>query len=187
MVDYRGLSQRPDHLARQHHLQRVPLGKQVSPVAARALHQSGLYFEYENINQADKSLLEVVGHQNVADLRVPNALLRQETERSLEMKLILSSNVKGWNFPRISSPRRSLNESEGWEFGYALRRGPAPSVSSKQACMHLLPREFLRRAELYGGLGTTDGFGWKATSQYLGRPSALIFPRADDYLFSASA
>jgi hypothetical protein len=76
--------------------------------------------KYENVNQADRSLLEVVGHQTIADLRVPNALQRPFIERSLEMKLILSSNVKGWNISENFITEKDLNESEAWEFGYAL-------------------------------------------------------------------
>src|SRR6202023_664727 len=32
-----------------------------------------LYVEYENLNKADRSLLEVVGHDSISDLRLPNA------------------------------------------------------------------------------------------------------------------
>ena len=31
-----------------------------------------LYVEYENTNSADRTLLEIVGHDNVADLAIPN-------------------------------------------------------------------------------------------------------------------
>jgi hypothetical protein len=36
-----------------------------------------LYVEYENVNEADRSLLEVVGHDSVQDLTVPNAVQRR--------------------------------------------------------------------------------------------------------------
>src|SRR5262245_6063765 len=48
-----------------------------------------LYVEFENINGADKSLLEVVGHDGAADLSDPHALARQEKKREIELKLIL--------------------------------------------------------------------------------------------------
>ena len=32
-----------------------------------------LYVEYENLNRADRSLLEVVGHDSISDLRLSNA------------------------------------------------------------------------------------------------------------------
>ncbi len=57
-----------------------------------------LYVEYENVNAADKSFLEVTGNTTIDTLQVSNAALRGELERSIEGKLILSSNVKGWNF-----------------------------------------------------------------------------------------
>jgi len=52
-----------------------------------------LYFEFEDINSADKALLEVVGHDGVGDFLERND--RSEREREAELKLILSSNVKG--------------------------------------------------------------------------------------------
>ncbi len=55
------------------------------------------YVEYENINRADRSLLEVVGHDSVSDLLLTNAQGRSDTEREMELKLILSSNTHGWN------------------------------------------------------------------------------------------
>ena len=65
-----------------------------------------LYVEYENINEADRSLLEITGHDGVEDYIVPNAIERAETERSLEMKLILSSNFRDGISRRTSSRRR---------------------------------------------------------------------------------
>src|SRR5579862_7050673 len=56
-----------------------------------------LYAEYENTNQADRSLLEIVGHDQVSDLLVNNAQGRSVTQREMELKLILSSNTHGWN------------------------------------------------------------------------------------------
>jgi hypothetical protein len=145
-----------------------------------------LYVEYENVNQADRSLLEVVGHQMIADLRVPNAVERQFTERSLEMKLILSSNVKGWNFSENFITEKDLNESEAWEFGYALGVSrPLALAASSRNCT-FCRENFAAGAELYGGLGTTDGFGWKATSQYLGPTVGFDIPRGPTIIFSPS-
>jgi hypothetical protein len=145
-----------------------------------------LYVEYENVNQADRSLLEVVGHQTIADLRVPNAVERQFTERSLEMKLILSSNVKGWNFSENFITEKDLNESEAWEFGYALGVSrPLALAASSRNCT-FCRENFAAGAELYGGLGTTDGFGWKATSQYLGPTVGFDIPRGPTIIFSPS-
>src|SRR5580698_10870561 len=42
-----------------------------------------LYVEYENLSKADRSLLEITGHDSISDLRLSNASARTETERSL--------------------------------------------------------------------------------------------------------
>ena len=79
-----------------------------------------LYVEYEDVNAGDKSFLGVTGNTSFATLAVPNALLRKEVERSLEEKLILSSNIKGWNLSENFISEKALNEPEPWwEFGYA--------------------------------------------------------------------
>lgn len=43
-----------------------------------------LYVEYEDVNAADKSFLEVTGNTSIATLAVSNAALRNEVERSIE-------------------------------------------------------------------------------------------------------
>src|SRR5215467_8713081 len=50
-----------------------------------------LYVEFENINGADKGLLEIVNHDGKNDLIEPNAQARLEKKRELEAKLILGS------------------------------------------------------------------------------------------------
>ncbi len=55
-----------------------------------------LYVEFENINGADKTLLEVVGNDGIEDLIGPNAEARGEKQREIETKLILGSYYKGW-------------------------------------------------------------------------------------------
>src|SRR5215510_3689450 len=56
-----------------------------------------LYVEFENINGANKSLLEVVGHAGVGDFVDRNPVARAEKKREIELKLILGSSFKGWN------------------------------------------------------------------------------------------
>jgi len=143
-----------------------------------------LYVEYENLNEADRSLLEVVGHDSIADYRIPNALGRQVTERSLETKLILSSNVRGWNISENFISEKDLNESDPAEFGYAvgvsrplaLAAGPRPCLFCRE--------NFVAAVEVYGGLGDTNGFGWRATSQYLGPIIAFSVPGGPTIAFS---
>jgi hypothetical protein len=143
-----------------------------------------LYFEYENLSRADRSLLEVTGHDSVADLRLTNVQGRSETERSLEMKLILSSNAKGWNISENFIAEKDLNESEPWEFGYALGVSrPLALAASGKACV-FCRENFSAGAELYGGLGDLDGFGLRATSHYLAPAVAFNIPRRPTVSFS---
>jgi hypothetical protein len=143
-----------------------------------------LYVEYENLSNADRSLLEITGHQSVADLRLSNAQGKLETERSLELKLILSSNVKGWNISENFITEKDLNESEPWEFGYALGISrPLAFAVSPRPCV-FCRENFSAGAELYGGLGDMDGFGLKATSQYIAPTLSFNIPRGPTISFS---
>jgi len=143
-----------------------------------------LYVEYENINQGDRSLLEVVGHDSISDLRASNALGRAETERELESKLILSSNFRGWNVSENFISEKVLNASEPWEFGYALGVSrPLALASGARPCV-FCRENFAIGAELYGGLGDLDGFGLKGTSHYAGPTVAFNIPRGPTVSFS---
>jgi hypothetical protein len=136
-----------------------------------------LYAEYEDTNFGDRSFLEITDHQSRSDLFLPNAVARTEVERAMELKLILSSNTHGWNISENFITEKALNESEPWEFGYALAVSrPLSLTAGRRACVFC--RENLSAGlELYGGLGTTDQFGWKQTSQYLAPVIQLNIPR----------
>ena len=86
-----------------------------------------LYVEFEDINGADKTLKEVVGFDSQEDGLVPNSIARQDKQRELETKLILSSNVGGWNncgeLYRREEPRRR-------PLGVRLFGGFQPSTSA---------------------------------------------------------
>ena len=56
-----------------------------------------LYIDYEQINEADKIIKEVEGHDVEADHADSNALARQGHNHELEFKLLLSKTFKGWN------------------------------------------------------------------------------------------
>jgi hypothetical protein len=145
-----------------------------------------LYFEYENLNQADRSFLEVVGHDGISDLLLANAQGRSETERSLDMKLILSSNTKGWNISENFIAEKVLNESKPWEFGYALGVSrPLALAASSGRCV-LCRENFSAGAELYGGLGDLGGFGLRDTSHYIAPTMAFNIPRGPTVSFSPS-
>jgi len=131
-----------------------------------------LYAEYEDVNLAEKSLLEVTGHASVSDFLLTNAQARAALERSLELKLILSSDYKGWNFAENFIAEKDFS-SDPWEFGYALGISrPLALAASAKRCV-FCRENFAAGAELYGGLGDANSFGLNATSQYLG--PAVIF------------
>lgn len=143
-----------------------------------------LYVEYENVNEADRSILEVTGHDGVADYLAPNAIQRADTERSLETKLILSSNVHGWNISENFIAEKDLNESDPAEFGYAFGVSrPLALAAGSRACT-FCRENFTAAVEVYGGLGDTNGFGWRATSQYVGPILAFSIPRGPTIAFS---
>lgn len=143
-----------------------------------------LYVEYENVNLADRSLLEVTGHDSISDFFLTNAQGRSETERSLELKLILGSNVRGWNISENFIAEKDLNESEAWEFGYAVGVSrPLRLAASAKPCV-FCRENFALGAELYGGLGDLNGFGLKATSHYFGPTVGFNIPHGPTVSFS---
>ena len=143
-----------------------------------------LYVEYENVNGADKSFLEVTGNTSITTLQVSNAQLRKEIERSIEGKLILSSNVKGWGISENMIAEKAVNENEPWEFGYALAAArPLALVGSGRQCT-LCRQNFAAGAELFGGLGTRYNFGLKQTQQYFGPTVAFNAPYGTTFKFS---
>jgi hypothetical protein len=145
-----------------------------------------LYAEYENVNKADRSFLEVMNHDSIADLYLKNAQGRSETERSMELKLILGSNTHGWNISENFITEKALNESEPWEFGYALAVSrPLAFTAGRKSCL-FCRENFVAGLELYGGLGTTDKFGWKQTSQYLGPNIQFNIPKGPSIGFEPS-
>lgn len=143
-----------------------------------------LYVEYENVNKADKSFLEVTGNDSIASLQVPNAKLRKKIERTFESKLILSSNVKGWNISENFIGEKAVNGNDPWEFGYALAASrPLALVGGSKPCV-LCRQNIAAGAELFGGLGTRYTFGLKQTQQYFGPSIALNTPQGWTFKFS---
>jgi len=123
-----------------------------------------LYVEFENINSADKSLLEVVGHDTREDFVERSD--RSEKKREAELKLIFSSNFKGWNVSENLIAEKNL-AAEPWEFGYALGVSrPLALIAGAQACV-FCRENFVAGAEMYGGLGDRYSFGLHDTSHYL--------------------
>ena len=124
-----------------------------------------LYFEFENINGADKALLEVVGHDGRTDFLGRNN--RSEKKREVELKLILSSNFKGWNVSENIIAEKNLSGGS-WEFGYALGTSRALAQAASARKCAFCRENFALGAEMYGGLGARDSFGLPDTSHYAG-------------------
>lgn len=144
------------------------------------------YVEYEDANNADRSFLEVVGNDSVQDLLLTNMQGRSDVEREMELKAILSSNAKGWNFSEnfISGKNLSTTESEPWEFGYAVGASrPLALLAGAKPCV-FCREHFAAGAEIYGGLGTTNQIGLRQTSHYLAPTVAWDLPNGPTLRFS---
>jgi hypothetical protein len=134
-----------------------------------------LYVEYEHINGADKLLKEIEGHDVEADNAVPNTIARQEHKQEIELKLILSSNFKGWNFTQNTLAVKNLSNAP-WEFGYALAGSRPLALKGASHRCNFCAQHFIAGLELYGGLGDRYSFGLHDTSQYLAPALAWNLP-----------
>ena len=135
-----------------------------------------LYVEWEHINGADKSLLEVVGFDEIGDLLNPNSEARREKEREIEAKLILSSNVKGWNFSENFVAEKNIAH-EPFEFGYAFAASRPLALEASPRSCSFCRENFRAGVEVYGGLGTHEHFGFQpGTSHYVAPTLAWQLP-----------
>jgi hypothetical protein len=138
----------------------------IRPLLREHLINPVVYIEYENLS-ADKALREVVGHDGAADLNTPNGEARPDVERELELKLILGTNWRGWNFSENFINEKNLLDGP-WEFGYAWAVSrPLALAASAHPCT-FCPEKFQFGLEMYGGLGDTASFGLHNTSHYIG-------------------
>lgn len=126
-----------------------------------------LYLEYENVNGADKSILEVTGHDGIGDLQERNAEARKDESRTVEGKLILSSNAKGWNISENWIMEKNLMGG-AWEMGYAAAAGRPLALAGGTRNRAFSRQNFSAGAEIYGGLATIHDFGFHDTSHYAG-------------------
>lgn len=125
-----------------------------------------LYVEYENTSGADKTLLEVVGHDGQSDLAEANGEARKEHQHEGELKLILSSNVREWNFSENFIAEKNLGH-DPWEFGYALGAArPLRGLAGARDCT-FCAEKLIAGVEAYGGLGDTWSLTMHDTSHYI--------------------
>ncbi len=134
-----------------------------------------LYFEYENKSGADKILKEGEGHDVESDFLAPNAAARKEHNHEIELKLILSSTVKGWNFTENTIAAKNLSNNP-WEFGYVLGASRPLSLKASANRCNFCREHFIAGVEMYGGLGDRHNFGLHDTSHYLAPVVAWNLP-----------
>ena len=134
------------------------------------------YMEYEQINDADKILKEVEGHDVESDQAEPNALARKALNHELEFKLLLSKTFNGWNVAVNPLATKNLLPSESWEFGYAIGASRPLALNASAKSCNLCRENFVAGIELYGGLGDTQSFGLHDTSHYLAPVAAWNVP-----------
>lgn len=125
-----------------------------------------LYVEYESISGADKTILEIVGHDGQSDLADPNSASRSEHKHEGEFRLILSSNLRDWNISENFIAEKNLGHAP-WEFGYAVGAArPLRGASNGRACT-FCAEKLIAGAEAYGGLGDTSSLTLSDTSHYV--------------------
>jgi len=134
-----------------------------------------LYVEYEHVSDADKIIKEVEGHNVESDFLDTNATLHKNHNNEMELKLILSSNVRGWNFSENVLAVKNLT-NEPWEFGYALGASRPLALKAAAKRCTFCPQNFVGGVEMYGGLGDRYSFGLRNTSQYLAPVFAWNMP-----------
>ena len=122
--------------------------------------------QFENINGADKNLLEVVAQDGEGDLTEPNSETRPEKKRELEAKLILGSYFKGWTFAENFIAEKNIRH-EPFEFGYAIGVSRPLALAARPDRCNLCLENFQAGVEIYGGLGTHEHFGLDGTSHYV--------------------
>ncbi len=144
-----------------------------------------LYVEFENINGADKTLLEVVGHDGQDDVAAPNANARIEKPRELETKLILSSYVKGWTIAENFIAEKYLSHAP-YEFGYSAGVSRPLALAARPERCNVCPENFQLGVEIYGGLGTHSGFGLTETSHYVAPTLAWTLASGTTFKISPS-
>jgi hypothetical protein len=134
-----------------------------------------LYVEFEDLNGADKTLLEVVGHDGLEQFDTPVSVARREKNREVETKLILDSQFKGWTLAENLITEKNFAGGP-WEFGYAVGLTRFLGRNTQPTHCRFCRQAIAVGVEVYGGVGTTSEFGLQNTSHYVG-PAVAWIPR----------
>jgi hypothetical protein len=143
-----------------------------------------LYVEYEHLNEATRIQTEIAGSGALPAEPIRDS--RRVAAHEFEGKLILSSDVRGWNVSENAIFEKNLSASEGVEFGYSA--GVSRSlggVVSVPSCRHVCPDRFVAGVEAYGGLGSTRTGGLQDTRHFLA--PVLAWHLSDRATLKASA
>jgi hypothetical protein len=81
--------------------------------------------------------------------------------------LILSSAVRGWTVAENFIVEKNLSADEGFEFGYSVGVSRLLGRLARGDRCRLCRENFTVGAELYGGLGSTEGFARSEQRHYL--------------------
>lgn len=136
------------------------------PLAGEHWINPVLYLEFENINAADRTLLEVVNHDGEDDLAAPPGEVRGEKQREIEAKLILGSYFKGWTLAENIIVEKNVGH-EPYEFGYAVGISRPMALEARPNRCNFCLENLQAGVEIYGGLGTYNEFGLRGTSHYV--------------------
>jgi hypothetical protein len=124
-----------------------------------------LYLEYENVNEASRIQKEI--EDGGPDLSSSHRELAVERAHELETRLILSSDYHDWNISENFIAAKNFSQSEGVEFGYSFGASrPLARLAAGTNC-RFCRENFIVGAEMYGGLGSTLGFGLQDTANYV--------------------
>ena len=124
-----------------------------------------LYIEYEDVNEASRIQKEIEG--GGPDLSSSHRELAGERAHELETKLILSSDYHDWNISENFIAAKNFSQSEGVEFGYSFGASRALARLASGTNCRFCRENFIVGAEMYGGLGSTLGFGLQDTASYV--------------------
>jgi len=144
-----------------------------------------LYLEYADVTGADKVFREIVGFDSWRDQQEPAADLRHEKKRELEAKLILSSDVRGWNISENLIAEKNLNGSP-IEFGYAVGASRPLAMAESPIACSLCRENFALGVEMYGGFGERHQVTLSGTSHYVAPAISWSLPQGLTLRFSPS-